>query len=94
MQEEKSVVKLPHVLTLDNRKSLILSGISDVDSFDEQSVTAYTDIGELTIRGQNLHISKLNLDTGDLELDGLIISMTYTNNQSSSGGGLFSKLFK
>ncbi len=93
MVDEKNRAKLPHSLILENRKALTLTGVSDVDSFDEQAVVAYTDLGELTIKGQNLHISKLSLETGELTLDGEIYSMTYTENHSS-GSGLLSKLFR
>ena len=93
MVDEKRTVKLPHSLILENRKALTLTGVSDVDSFDEQAVVAYTDLGELTVRGKNLHISKLSLETGELTLDGEIGSMVYTENQPKSAGFL-SKLFR
>ena len=84
---------MPHSIIMENRKLLTATGVSDVDSFDEQSVTAYTDLGELSIRGNGLHISKLNVETGDLTIEGEIISLTYSENRSSSGG-LLSKLFR
>ena len=93
MVDEKRTVKLPHSLILENRKSLTVTGVSDVDSFDEQAVVAYTDLGELTRRGKNLHINKLSLETGELTLDGEVSSMTYTDNQSSNSSFL-SKLFR
>ncbi len=92
MIDEKKT-NVPHSLILENRKKLALSGVSDVDSFDDQSITAYTDIGELIIRGKNLHINKLNLESGELHLDGEIYSMIYTENQSSNTS-FFSKLFR
>ena len=67
--------------------------MSDVDSFDEQSIIAYTDFGELTIRGKNLHINKLSLDTGELAVDGEISSMSYSDNRPDNSG-FFSKLFR
>jgi sporulation protein YabP len=100
MSEPKSVqkteqtnVKVPHSLILENRKTLTATGVSNVDSFDEETVVAVTDLGDLTVRGSKLHIDKLNLETGELTLDGEISSMTYTENRSS-GGGVFSRLFK
>ncbi len=94
MAEEKSTVKLPHSLILENRKLLTLSGISDVDSFDEETVIAYTSMGELIIKGKDLHINKLSLETGELTLDGQICSMTYSDNQPKGKSGIFSKLFR
>lgn len=94
MEQQTTVNKMPHTLVLDNRKLLTLSGISNVDSFDEGSVVAYTDIGELNIKGNNLHIAKLNLDTGEMILDGEIVSMVYSNNQNVNAKGFFSRLFR
>ena len=91
--EEQRSVKAPHNLILENRRSLTATGVSNVDSFDEDTVVAVTDIGDLTVRGSKLHIDKLNLETGELTLDGEISSMTYSENRSS-GGGMFSRLFK
>ena len=93
MADEKKMMKVPHTLILENRKSLTATGVSDVDSFDEQTVVAYTEMGELTVKGRNLHISRLNVDTGELTLDGEILSMYYTDSQPA-GKGFFSKLFK
>ena len=93
MAEEKKTVKVPHSLILENRKALTATGVSNVDSFDDQTVVAYTDLGELVIKGNGLAIIKLNIETGELTLSGEISSMTYTENQSSNGG-FFSKLFR
>lgn len=70
-----------------------MTGVSDVDSFDEQTVVVYTDLGELTVHGRGLHINKLSLDSGELTLDGEVVSLTYTDNQPNKGG-LLSKLFR
>ncbi len=93
-EESKNAVKIPHCLTLDNRKNLVMSGVVEVDSFDDQSITAYTDFGELTIKGENLNIKKLNLELGDLEVAGRISSLIYADNKLRSSAGLFSRLFK
>jgi sporulation protein YabP len=85
--------KIPHSLILENRRMLTATGVSNVDSFNDETVVAITDLGDLTVHGTNLHIDKLNLETGELTLDGDITSMTYTENRSS-GGGVFSRLFK
>lgn len=91
MEENK---KLTHNLILKSRKELSITGVVDVDSFDEETVIAYTDIGELTVKGENLHISKINLDTGDLFLDGTISSLSYSDDSCSKKQSLFSKIFK
>ena len=84
---------MPHNLILEDRKKLVVSGVEDVDSFDEQTVVAYTAVGELMIKGEGLHINKLSLETGELTLDGEIASLTYTENRSSNGS-FFSKPFR
>lgn len=91
--DEKRTVKLPHNLILEGRKKLTLTGVSDVDSFDDRAVVAYTSYGELTIKGKDLHISKLSLESGELSLDGEISSMSYSESHETSGG-FFSKLFR
>ncbi|HEX3038305.1 MAG TPA: sporulation protein YabP [Oscillospiraceae bacterium] len=93
MVEEKKVSKMPHSLILENRKMLTATGVSNVDSFDEQTIVAYTDLGELVIKGRNLHINKLNIETGELTLSGDVTSMSYSDNQSSNAS-FFSKMFK
>ena len=92
MQEnDKSKI---HDVILKNRKNLSITGVLDVDNFDEETVTTYTDQGELTIKGENLHISKINLDTGDISLDGTITALIYSDNMNSGKQGFFSRLFK
>ena len=76
-----------------DREELTLSGVTDVDSFDETTVIAYTDYGELTVTGTNLHISSLNIDKGELSIDGRIASLTYIDQQPNKGG-FFSKVFR
>lgn len=93
MAEENKKVKAAHNVILKNRNNLNLSGIVDVGSFDENEVVVYTDLGELNIKGSGLHINKINLEYGDLILDGKIDSMTYSEG-SVQNQGFFSKLFK
>ena len=93
MAEEKKTVKLPHSVILENRKSLTATGVSNVDSFDEQTVIAYTGLGQLVIRGKELHISKLNLESGELRLEGEISALAYTDSHAGKGGFL-SKMFR
>ena len=51
MTEEKKMMKMPHNVILEDRRNLTVSGVSDVDSFDEQNITVFTDMGELAVRG-------------------------------------------
>ncbi len=93
MAEEKRTVKMPHNVILEDRKSLMITGVSDVDSFDDQTITVYTDLGEMTIRGTGLHIGKLSLETGELNITGNIFALGYSDNREKQGG-FFSRMFK
>ena len=64
----KAVPVTPHHLMLEDRRALSVSGVSDVDSFDELTVVIYTEMGELTVKGEGLHINRLNVETGELTL--------------------------
>jgi sporulation protein YabP len=84
--------RTPHSLILENRASLTATGVSNVESFDDQTVVAKTDLGDLTVHGEKLHIDRLNLESGELTLDGEISSVSYS--EIRSAGGFFNKLFK
>ena len=91
MTENK--IKMPHSLIQKDRSQLTFSGVTDVDSFVENLITAYTDYGELTVKGEGLHISVLNTDTGELSIDGNVSSLTYLENLPKSTS-FFSKVFR
>ncbi|MEG1778897.1 MAG: sporulation protein YabP [Oscillospiraceae bacterium] len=93
MIEDKKTIKAPHNLILEDRRALTVTGVSDIDSFDEEMVIVYTEQGELTIKGTDLHINKIDVDMGELNLEGEICSMSYTNNLPRKGN-MFSKLFR
>ncbi len=81
-----------HTLTLDNRETLILTGVMDVPGFDEENVSVKTDAGALIIKGEALHISRLSLDTGEVSVEGKINSLQYLGDTRQKG--LMSKIFR
>ena len=84
-------------IILENREKLKVSGILDVLSFDDQIIIIETQLGLLTIKGENLKINKLSLDTSDFTVDGYISSLTYSNSDISSSKknkNILSKIFK
>lgn len=85
-----------HNFSLEDRHKMILSGILNVESFNELEIVLETELGMLTIKGAQLHMSKLNLETGDLVIDGGIDSCVYSEKQDlkTKGAGILSKLFK
>lgn len=91
--ENKQYNNKAHNIILENRKMVTISGVSDIDSFDEQAVIMFTDLGDLEIRGSNLHINKLSIETGEVNIEGDIMAMIYSDNVKTSGG-FFSKIFK
>lgn len=91
--EERKLQTLPQNVVLEDRKRLAVTGVSDVDSFDDRSVTVFTELGELSVRGEDLHISKLSVETGELTVEGRIDALIYTQEQPKSGG-LFARMFR
>lgn len=83
----------PHTLVVEDRKRLSVSGVTDVESFDEETVALATELGELLIHGYDLHINRIDVESGDLSLEGEIISLTYTDNQPLTSG-FFGRLFR
>ncbi|MBR6607906.1 MAG: YabP/YqfC family sporulation protein, partial [Oscillospiraceae bacterium] len=70
MAEEKIRAKTGHHLILEGRNFLTVSGVSDIDSFNEEAAVLYTEMGELTVRGKDLHMNKLSVDTGEVTIEG------------------------
>ena len=93
MTDEKKTFALPHNCILEDRHTLSVSGISEVDSFDEQTVTVFTDLGELAIKGSELHITKLSVETGELVVEGKIVGLSYADN-APRASGFFGKVFR
>lgn len=94
--EEKIVGGRQHKLILHNRGQGNITGISDVVSFDENAIVLDTDMGLLTIRGKELHVSRLTLEKGEVDIEGSVESMAYSSNEAlrKSGESLFTRLFK
>ena len=93
MSQETNNIR--HRIILDERERLSVTGVTDVIAFDEETITADTDMGVINIRGENLHISKLNLEDGILQTDGNIDGIEYSDgNMASKGGFLLGRIFK
>ena len=90
---EENKIKMPHNVMLEDRKKLNISGVCDVDSFDEETITVDTQMGELTVRGSDLHINKLSVETGELLIEGSIYAVVYTDDGPKKEG-FFSKVFR
>lgn len=82
-------------IVLENRNKLTISGVLDVLSFDDQIVILETDLGLLTIKGEDIRINKLSIDTSDVILEGEINSLSYSQkDEDKKGSSIFGKIFK
>ena len=83
-------------LILENREKLSISGVLDVLSFDDQIVILETELGLLTVKGENLRINKLSLDTSEVIVDGEIYGLNYSEKdpEKKNGGGILGKIFR
>ena len=83
-----------HHIIVEEREQLSVSGVEEVERFDENTIVMTTVRGTLVIQGENLHIEKLSLDGGDLKVEGDIDALSYEDSGRSSSGGLLSRLFR
>ena len=82
-------------IVLENREKLSISGVLDVVSFDDQIIIVETELGLLTIKGEDLRINKLSIDTSETIVNGNIMQIAYSENTvDKKGEGIFSKIFK
>ncbi len=83
-----------HNLILEGRKRLSVSGVTDVDSFDENTVLLYTNMGELTVKGSDLHVNDLSVTSGEMNIEGDIQAVIYGDKDRQSPLGFIGKLFR
>lgn len=83
--------QFPHKLTLNERKSLTMTGVTEVVSFDETAVMLKTSLGLLTVQGQELKLKTLSLEGGQVAVDGHIFALTY---EEPREGGLWQRLWR
>ena len=82
-------------LILENRGKLSISGVNDVLSFDDQVVMVETELGLLTVKGENIRINKLSIDTSEVIIEGGISYLEYGDKElEKNKGSLISKIFK
>ena len=85
-------VERPHTLTIEGRNRAVITGVTDVDNFNDTMIVMNTSAGAMTLVGSALHISKLNLDDGQLLVEGQIDALEYDERARGKGG--LSRLFK
>lgn len=97
--EERKIVRNPriesvHNIIMEGRKKLSVSGVEDVESFNDEEIVLHTNMGILVVEGEMLHISKLSIDSGEVMIDGGLETLRYDEDKGASKGSFFGKLFK
>ncbi len=87
-------VSVPHHVVIEERRSLTVSGVEDVERFDENIIVLSTSKGMMTVTGEDLHIEKLSLDGGDLKVEGSIDAVTYEDEGPGDRRGFFARLLR
>ncbi len=90
-EENPKLKAKEHKVEMQGRASLAVTGVEDVESFDETEIVMNTSQGNLIVRGSGLHIGKINLDVGEIKVEGVINDLSYE--EVSGAGGIFAKLF-
>lgn len=92
---EERILKNSHKITLFNRSSGLISGVKDVISFDLNEIILDTEQGVLIIQGEELHVTKLMVEKGEVEMEGIVYSMIYSDEGGLKDGrdGFFRRLF-
>lgn len=92
-EEKYRPAELPQNIILEGRKKLSVSGVEDVESFDDNIIVIKTVKGSLVIRGSELRMEKLSLDSGDVSIEGSVDSLEYETEEEPQEG-FFSRLFR
>ncbi len=81
-------------IIMENREKISVTGVIDIHSFDDELVLAQTDLGILTIKGDDLKMNKLNLENNELIIEGKIVAVAYSDINNTKKTGIMNKLFK
>lgn len=81
-----------HDMIIENRSKVTMTGIIDVESFDEETITAQSECGGITICGHELKISRLSVESGDMTVEGTVDSVVYSAGKTK--GGFWGRVFK
>lgn len=96
MRMEERPVQKGHKLVVNNRKTSLVTGVIDVLSFDLNEILLETEQGMLMVKGNDLHVNRLSLEKGEVDMSGNIDSIAYSDTHAGGkqGENLFSKLFR
>ena len=92
LAQEKFTIDAPQNIILESRSRMSISGVQDVESFDDTSVCLLTTRGVISVRGTGLHIERLSLESGEVNIEGTIDALEYLDEEPH--GGFWSRLFR
>ncbi len=85
-------MELNHNVIIENRSSLSLSGVTDVENFDENEISLYTSMGDMVIRGKNLHVESVSIESGNMNVTGEIRSLVWGDKDRTKKPTLWQKM--
>lgn len=83
-----------HIVHIDNRERIEITGVTKVDTFNEDDVILHTVMGVINVKGKDMKVNKLNVDTGDMLIEGMIYSLHYLSKDKEKKGSILKNLFK
>lgn len=92
--DQNAYIKSSQNIVLENRKKLVISGVKDVDSFDENIISMLTTLGNLTVKGHKLKINNFSAESGDVSIEGNINNIIYDDVKKYKNKGFWSKITK
>jgi len=94
--DEKIKAAKSHKIMIDNRRKAEITGVNDVISFDLNTILLETDYGMVTIKGSNLHVNRLSVEKGEVDIDGKLDAVIYSDisNYNKKGESFISRMFK
>lgn len=90
-EKREAKVGKPHGIVLEERAKMSVTGVEDVERFDDDEIVMLTSRGALSVKGQGLHMERLSLDVGEVCIEGLITDLSYE--ETAPSGSLWSRLF-
>lgn len=94
MDNSRKTPEKEHRIIAENRRSVVITGVTDTDKFTENTVLLYTCMGEVIIKGRDLRVTLLSVETGDMSVEGEIDGIIYGDSQVRSPLSFMGRLFK
>jgi sporulation protein YabP len=86
--------KRGHIVSMQDRKNMLVTAVKDVDSFNLNEILLITEKGNILIKGDNIHVKRLNLERGEADIEGNFNSIVYTDTRKSKNESMLKRMFK